>query len=374
MSEQPEQIANGLLVFPNTHDNFGFIRLSQNSYAASQDDIFVNPTLVNSFRLRPADRIIGHWGPPRGNHHHRSLIDIISVNDKPPGQQDRPFFDDLTPIYPNRPIKLEHNPAELTSRVIDLVAPLGFGQRSCIVAAPRAGKTVILHRIATAIQTNHPKATLIALLIDERPEEVTDFKEVVKGQVIASTFDEQPERHVEVAEVVIERAKRLAEQKGDVIILLDSITRLARAYNTVTPPSGRVMSGGLDARALPAPKKIFGAARCLREGGSITIIATTLVDTGSKMDEVIFEEFKGTGNSELHLDRRLMDKRIFPCIDILKSGTRKEELLLDKDLKDKWWAIRQTLAPAGGVAGMEVLKSNLMKTKSNAEFLAMAGK
>lgn len=366
-----ESVANGLLVFPSRNSQFGFLRLHHNSYAAGPDDVFVSPQLIEQFRLRPADRVIGHWAPPRSNKDpHRFLTDIISVNDRDPNDnRRRPYFDELTPIYPERQIKLEYTANDLTSRIIDLVSPAGFGQRSLIVAPPRTGKTVLLHKIATAIQTNYPKVTLIALLIDERPEEVTDFREAIKGQVIASTFDEQPERHIEVAEVVVERARRLAEMKGDVVILLDSITRLARAYNTCTPTSGRIMSGGLDARALPAPKKIFGAARCLREGGSITIIGTALVDTGSKMDEVIFEEFKGTGNSEIHLDRKLMDKRVFPCIDMFKSGTRKEELLMDKFTKDRMWAIRQTLSKADPVSAMEALQSHISKSKSNAEFL-----
>ena len=359
--------ANGLLVYSN-RDRSGVLRLASNSYASGHNDVFVPASIIEKYAIRPADRVIGNWLPAKDKQSFRTLTDVISINDKSPEEsRNRPHFDDLTPVYPDKQLKLEDK--ELTGRVIDLVAPIGYGQRMLIVAPPKAGKTMCLQAIARSIQAKYPKATLIALLIDERPEEVTDFREAIKGQVIASTFDEQPERHVEVAEIVVHRARRLAEMKGDVVILLDSITRLARAYNTITPPSSRIMSGGLDARALPAPKKLLGAARNLREGGSITIIGTTLVDTGSKMDEVIFEEFKGTGNSEIHLDRRLMEKRIFPCIDIARSGTRREELLLDKFTKERMWEIRKTLPSGDATKSMEAFKKFIEKYKTNEEFL-----
>lgn len=370
--ENQEDLADGLLVI--NRQGFGFLRMASNSYAASDDDVFVSADKIRLFQLRPADRIMGRCRPPSGDQRHRSLVDILQINKQEPSKlAKRPYFDDLTPTYPDSRIHLEYDPKNLSTRIVDLVTPIGRGQRCLIVAPPRAGKTHLLQDLALAIQKNHPEIILVVLLIDERPEEVTDMREVVNGEVIASTFDEQPERHVEVAEVVIERARRLAEMKGHVVVLLDSITRLARAYNTITPASGRVMSGGLDARSLPAPKKIFGAARNLRNAGSITIIGTALVDTGSKMDDVIFEEFKGTGNSEIHLDRRLMDKRIFPCIDIQKSGTRKEELLMDDMTKKRIWAIRSTLAKAGPVESMEALLSFVAKYPTNADFIRNMG-
>lgn len=371
--ENQENITDGLLVI--SRQGFGFLRLESNSYATSRDDVYVPADKIRLLQLRQADRIVGRWKPPSGDQKHRSLTDIISINNQEPGKAlKRPYFDDLTPTYPDNRIRLEHDSKQMSTRIVDLVTPLGRGQRCLIVAPPRAGKTHLLQDIAIAIQKNYPEIILVVLLIDERPEEVTDMRETVKGAVIASTFDEEPERHVEVAEVVIERARRLAEMRGHVVVLLDSITRLARAYNTITPPSGRIMSGGLDARSLPAPKKIFGAARNLRNAGSITIIGTALVDTGSKMDEVIFEEFKGTGNSEIHLDRRLMDKRIFPCIDIQKSGTRKEELLLDAVTKERMWAIRNVISRGGPVEQMEALREFVAKYPTNADFIRSMAK
>lgn len=368
-----QNTADGLLVIIKPQ-GFGFLRFETNSYAPGRDDIYVPANLIRLFQLRPADRISGTWKEPVGDQQHRTLVEIISVNKQDPQKSNnRPRFDDLIPEYPDQQIRLEHDPKNMTSRIIDMVAPLGRGQRCLVVAPPKAGKTHILQDIAISIQKNYPSIILVVLLVDERPEEVTDMREVVRGEVVASTFDEEPERHVEVAEIVVERARRLAELNGHVVILLDSITRLARAYNTITTPSGRVMSGGMDARALPAPKKIFGAARNLRNAGSITIIGTALVDTGSKMDEVIFEEFKGTGNSEIHLDRRLMEKRIFPCIDIQKSGTRKEELLLDKVTKDRIWGLRSVLTKGGVVESMEVLQNHLKSCATNADFIKKIG-
>lgn len=375
-----DDLAEGLLVIP-AGNNFGFLRLATNSYAPGPDDVFVSPDLIKNYRLRPADRISGHWREPSSERHrYRSLADILAVNRQEPDKSiARPHFDDLIPTYPDQQIKLEYpdsspTPKNITPRVIDLITPLGRGSRCMVVAPPRTGKTHIIQDVGRAIQKNYKDIAIIVLLIDERPEEVTDMREVLgnddRTNVIASTFDEQPERHIEVAEVVIERAKRLAEMKTHVVILLDSLTRLARAYNTVIPASGRIMSGGLDAKTMPYPKKIFGAARNLRDSGSITIVGTALVDTGSKMDEVIFEELKGTGNSEIHLDRRLMAKRIFPCIDMNKSGTRKEELLLDKDVKESMDAARQLVFANGdAVANMEVLTERLKKTKYNSEFI-----
>lgn len=361
--------AEGLLVFIK---NFGYLRLAENSYATSADDVWVSPDLIQRFGLRAADRVMGRVVPPNADRKHWSLADVMQINKKDPSKsRNRPFFEKLTPTYPDKQLRLEHARENLSSRIVDLTCPIGKGQRCLIVAPPRTGKTVLMQDIAKAISHNYPEIILIVLLIDERPEEVTDMKEVVDGEVIASTFDEQPERHVEVAEVVVERAKRLAEMGGDVVILLDSITRLARAYNTVAPVSGRVLSGGIDAKALTPPKKIFGAARNLKEGGSITIIGSALVDTGSKMDDVIFEEFKGTGNAEIHLDRQLMERRIFPCIDILKSGTRKEELLLDKVVKDKMWAVRHLFSEkrVTAVQAMEILHGHVKGHKTNAELI-----
>lgn len=369
-----KETADGLLVIEG-NSRFGFLRLESNNYARGYDDIYISQDLIYKNRLRPADRIYGTVKAAAGDRKHREIAEIIHINKQDPKEiKNRPIFDELIPTHPSQIIRLEHNPKEITSRIIDLVAPIGRGQRCMVVAPPKAGKSTILQNIAIAIQKNHPDIILVVLLIDERPEEVTEMREIVNGSVVASTFDEQPERHAEVAEVVVERAKRLAEMNGHVVILLDSITRLARAYNTITPPSGRIMSGGLDARALPAPKKIFGAARNLRGAGSITIIGTALVDTGSKMDEVIFEEFKGTGNSEIHLDRKLFERRIFPCIDIPRSGTRREELLVDSYTKDRMWAIRNALAKGGPVEIMEVLRENILKTTTNKEFLQRVDK
>lgn len=383
MTDDTDTVTEGLLVFAqnnNQNNKFGFLRLASNSYAPGTDDVYVSGDLINQYQLRPADRISGHWRPPGGgNQRFRGLTDIISINRQPPDEaHDRPFFDDLTPIYPNQQLKLEHASSSISARVVDLITPIGRGQRAMIVAPPRTGKTQLLQHIGLGIQNNYKDVVLIVLLIDERPEEVTDMREVLgkdgKVQVIASTFDEQPERHIEVAEVVMERACRLAEMKAHVVVLLDSITRLARAYNTVIPPSGRVMSGGLDARALPYAKKIFGAARNLANSGSITIIGTALVDTGSKMDDIIFEEFKGTGNSEIHLDRRLMEKRIFPCIDMNKSGTRREELLLDPAVKQTMDSARSVAFSRGGsVENMEILVDYIKKTKNNNDLMSMLG-
>ncbi|MCS6839112.1 MAG: transcription termination factor Rho, partial [Bdellovibrionaceae bacterium] len=345
------------------------------NYLPGPDDIYVSHALIRKWGLRTGDTITGTVRVPAGNEKYFALLRVDTINFEPPDvAKDKILFDNLTPIYPNRRIRLEHNPSEYTTRVVDLLTPLGTGQRALIVAPPRTGKTVLLQNIANAISHNHPEIKLIVLLIDERPEEVTDMSRSVKGEVISSTFDEPPSRHVQVAEMVIEKAKRLVEHKHDVVILLDSITRLARAYNTVVPPSGKILSGGVDSNALHKPKRFFGAARNIEEGGSLTIIATALIDTGSRMDEVIFEEFKGTGNSEIHLDRKLMEKRIFPCMDINKSGTRREELLVDKNDLNRLWVLRKVLAPMNVVDAMEFLLDKLTPTKTNAEFLkAMSG-
>jgi transcription termination factor Rho len=324
--------------------------------------------------LRTGDTVTGTVRPPKEGERYFALLKVDSLNfETTENGKDKILFDNLTPLYPDERLKLEHHPADYTTRVVDLMAPLGKGQRALIVAPPRTGKTVLLQNIANAISTNHPEVKLIVLLIDERPEEVTDMLRSVKGEVISSTFDEPPTRHVQVAEMVIEKAKRLVEHKHDVVILLDSITRLARAYNTVVPPSGKILSGGVDSNALHKPKRFFGAARNIEEGGSLTIIATALIDTGSRMDEVIFEEFKGTGNSEIHLDRKLMEKRIFPCMDINKSGTRKEDLLIEKGDLNRLWILRKVLAPMNVVDAMEFLIDKMQKTKSNTEFLAGMG-
>ncbi len=355
-------------------DGFGFLRFPDNSYMSGPDDVYVSPTQIRRFRLRTGDTIAGRVRPPKDNERYCALIKVEAVNmDSPidPNKQPRkrPQFDHLTPIYPMEKLRLEM-PKNMSSRVLDLVTPMGKGQRALIVAPPRTGKTMLLQTIALAITRNHPEITLIILLIDERPEEVTDMRRTVPtAEVIASTFDEPANKHVQVAEMVLEKAKRLVEHKRDVVILLDSITRLARAYNTVQPPSGRVLSGGIDANALHRPKRFFGAARNVEEGGSLTIIATALVDTGSRMDEVIFEEFKGTGNCEIHLDRKLVEKRIFPAIEINKSGTRKEELLIKKEDLQRIWVLRKVLSQLSAVEGMELLLDKLSKTRSNREFL-----
>jgi transcription termination factor Rho len=353
-------------------DGFGFLRSPEANYLAGPDDIYVSPSQVRRFGLRTGDTVEGQIRSPRDGERYFALLKVNSINfDEPDRLRQRINFDNLTPLYPEEKIQLEFDDPtrrDLTTRVIDLITPLGKGQRAIIVSPPRAGKTVMLQNIAHAIAANHPEVYLIVLLIDERPEEVTDMARSVRGEVISSTFDEPAQRHVQVAEMVIEKAKRLVEHKRDVVILLDSITRLARAYNTVVPSSGKVLTGGVDANALQRPKRFFGAARNIEEGGSLTIIATALIDTGSRMDEVIFEEFKGTGNSEIVLDRKVADKRTFPSIDITKSGTRKEELLVDRGVLSKMWVLRRVLTPMGTIDGLEFLINKLKESKSNAEF------
>ena len=352
-------------------DGFGFLRAPDYNYLAGPDDIYVSPSQIRKFDLHTGDTVAGQIRPPREGERYFALIKVEAVNFEPPARgKERIFFENLTPLYPQERIKLEADPENLSTRVMDLMTPLGKGQRGLIVAAPRTGKTMILQAIANAITTNHPEVYLIVLLIDERPEEVTDMQRSVKGEVISSTFDEPAQRHVQVAEMVIEKAKRLVEHKKDVVILLDSITRLARAYNTIVPTSGKVLSGGVDSNALQRPKRFFGAARNIEQGGSLTIVASALVDTGSRMDEVIFEEFKGTGNMEVHLDRKLADRRVFPAIDIQKSGTRKEELLLAKDDLSRVYVLRKVLTPLSPAEAMELLLSKMGKTKTNAEFLS----
>ena len=353
-------------------DGFGFLRSPEANYLPGPDDIYVSPSQVRRFGLRTGDTVEGQIRAPKDGERYFALLKLNSINfDEPDRVRHRINFDNLTPLYPDEKLSLENRDPtrkDMTTRVIDLIAPLGKGQRAIIVAPPRTGKTVMLQNIAHAISQNHPEVYLIVLLIDERPEEVTDMARSVKGEVVSSTFDEPASRHVSVAEMVIEKAKRLVEHKRDVVILLDSITRLARAYNTVVPSSGKVLTGGVDANALQRPKRFFGAARNIEEGGSLTIIATALIDTGSRMDEVIFEEFKGTGNSEIVLDRKVADKRTFPSLDITKSGTRKEELLVEKGTLSKMWVLRRVLMPMGVVDGMEFLLDKLKQSKSNAEF------
>ncbi len=351
-------------------EGFGFLRSSDNNYLAGSHDIYVSPSQIKRFGLRTGDFIYGQVRQPKDNEKYYALLKIEQINYKDPEESKlRKHFDDLTPLYPMERIKLETTPDNLAVRVIDLIAPIGKGQRGLIVAPPRTGKTVLLQNIANSVTENHPEIIVIVLLIDERPEEVTDMKRSVKAEVISSTFDEPPERHIQVAEIVLERAKRLVEQGLDVLILLDSITRLARAYNAVIPPSGKVLSGGLDSNALQKPKRFFGAARNVENGGSLTIMATALIETGSRMDDVIFEEFKGTGNMELHLDRGLSDRRIFPAIDITRSGTRKEELLVNKTQLNRIWILRKILIEMNDIDAMLFLLDKLSKTKSNAEFL-----
>ncbi len=351
-------------------DGYGFLRSPDYNYLPGPDDIYVSPSQIRRFGLRTGDTITGTVRPPKDGERYFALLKVDSLNfETPEKSKDKILFDNLTPLYPNQRLQLEYNPGEYTTRVVDLMAPLGNGQRALIVAPPRTGKTVLMQNIANAISINRPDVKLIVLLIDERPEEVTDMSRNVKGEVVSSTFDEPPTRHVQVAEMVLEKAKRLVEHKHDVVILLDSITRLARAYNTVVPPSGKILSGGVDSNALHKPKRFFGAARNIEEGGSLTIIATALIDTGSRMDEVIFEEFKGTGNAEIHLDRKLMEKRIFPCMDINKSGTRKEDLLIEKADLNRLWILRKVLAPMNVIDSMEFLLGKLQSTKTNKEFL-----
>ncbi len=352
-------------------DGFGFLRAPEYNYLPGPDDIYVSPSQIRKFDLRTGDTVSGQIRPPKEGERYFALIKVEAINFEAPGEsRDKVFFDNLTPLYPTEQLLMETEKETLAARVIDLVTPIGKGQRALIVAPPRTGKTMLLQTIANSITHNHPEVTLIVLLIDERPEEVTDMQRSVNGEVISSTFDEPPTRHVQVADMVIEKAKRLVEHKRDVVILLDSITRLARAHNAVVPPSGKILSGGIDSNALQRPKRFFGAARNIEEGGSLTIIATALIDTGSRMDDVIFEEFKGTGNSEIHLDRRLSDKRLFPAIDLQRSGTRKEELLLSKEDLNRVWVMRRVLNPLSPVEQMEVVLERLEKTKSNAEFLA----
>jgi len=352
-------------------DGFGFLRAPEYNYLPGPDDIYVSPSQIRKFDLRTGDTVSGQVRPPKDGERYFALIKVEAVNfEDPEVARNKIFFDNLTPLYPQERIRLETTKENLTGRVLDMLCPIGKGQRGLIVAPPRTGKTMMLQSIANSITTNHPEVALIVLLIDERPEEVTDMQRTVKGEVISSTFDEPPQRHIQVAEMVLEKAKRLVEHKRDVVILLDSLTRLGRAYNAVTPPSGKVLSGGIDANALQRPRRFFAAARNVEEGGSLTIIATALIDTGSRMDDVIFEEFKGTGNMEINLDRRLVDKRVFPTIDINRSGTRKDELLLPPDELNRIWVLRKVLSPLSTVEAMELLLGRLAKTKANAEFLS----
>jgi transcription termination factor Rho len=351
-------------------DGFGFLRAPDYNYLPGPDDIYVSPSQIRRFNLRTGDVVSGQIRAPKEGERYFALLKVSTINyDEPERTREKILFDNLTPLYPNTKLVLEHNTDEHTTRIIDLLVPIGKGQRGLIVAAPRTGKTVMLQNIARGITANHPEVVLIVLLIDERPEEVTDMQRSVQGEVVSSTFDEPPTRHVQVAEMVIEKAKRLVEHGRDVVILLDSITRLARAYNATVPPSGKILSGGVDSNALRGPKKFFGAARNIEDGGSLTIIGTALVDTGSRMDEVIFEEFKGTGNMEIHLDRRLMDKRIFPAVDIARSGTRKEELLLGPGVLNRVWILRKLLTQLNTVEAMEFLHDKLKGTQGNRDFL-----
>jgi transcription termination factor Rho len=352
-------------------DGYGFLRAPDYNYLAGPDDIYVSPSQIRKFDLHTGDSVAGQIRSPKEGERYFALIKVESINFEPPARgRERVFFENLTPLYPQEQIRLEADPDNLSTRVMDMMTPLGKGQRALIVAPPRTGKTMLVQAIANAITINHPEVYLIVLLIDERPEEVTDMQRSVRGEVIASTFDEPAQRHVQVAEMVIEKAKRLVEHGKDVVILLDSVTRLARAYNTVAPTTGKIMSGGVDSNALQRPKRFFGAARNIEQGGSLTIVATALIDTGSRMDDVIFEEFKGTGNMEVHLDRKLADRRVFPAIDIIKSGTRKEEMLLSKENLQRVYVLRRVLTPLSPVEAMELLLSKMGKTRSNAEFMA----
>ncbi len=366
-NEEPIQSAGVMEILP---DGFGFLRSAASNYFPSPDDIYVSPRQIRRFNLQKGDTVTGEVRPPKDGERYLALLKVETINDEDPEiARHKVLFDNLTPLYPDTRIKLEHDAECMSTRVIDMLTPMGNGQRALIVAPPRAGKTVLLQSIAQAITKNNPETYLIVLLIDERPEEVTDMQRSVDGEVVSSTFDEPAEKHIHVAEMVIEKAKRLVEHKRDVVILLDSITRLARAYNTVVPPSGKVLSGGVDANALHRPKRFFGAARNIEDGGSLTIIATALIDTGSRMDEVIFEEFKGTGNCELHLDRKLMERRIYPCLDLKKSGTRKEELLHDDSTLNRVWVLREFLNPLNTEDGMRFLLDRMNGTPSNEEFL-----
>jgi len=365
---------NGLLfgegVLEVLPDGFGFLRVPNYNYLPGPDDIYVSPSQIKKFGLKTGDTVSGQIRPPKENEKYFALLKVEMVNGEPPENiASRVPFEELTPIHPNERFILETTPDEITTRVIDLIAPIGKGQRGLIVSPPRAGKTVILQKIANAIATNHPEVYLIVLLVAERPEEVTEMRRIVKGEVISATFDESPDRHTQVAEIALEKAKRLVEHKKDVVILLDSITRLARAYNILVPHSGKIMTGGLESTALDKPKRFFGSARNIEEGGSLTIIGTALIDTGSKMDEVIFEEFKGTGNMEINLDRKLADRRIFPAIDINRSGTRREELLVNPEELQLMWLLRKILAPLNPIEAMELLINKIKSTKSNIELL-----
>lgn len=351
-------------------DGFGFLRAVDYNYLPSPDDIYISPSQIRRFSLRTGDTVSGEVRPPKEGEKYFALLKVDAVNfEGPDASRDKILFDNLTPLYPEEKLNLESDPENLSTRVMDLFTPIGKGQRGLIVSPPRAGKTVLLQDIAHSITANHPEVTLMVLLIDERPEEVTDMQRSVKGEVISSTFDEPATRHVQVAEMVIEKAKRLVEHRKDVVILLDSITRLARAYNTVVPPSGKVLSGGVDSNALHKPKRFFGAARNIENGGSLTIISTALIDTGSRMDEVIFEEFKGTGNMELHLDRRIADRRVFPAFDLTRSGTRKEELLIPKTNLNRIWILRRLLQEMNPVDAMEFIMDKIRKTETNQVFL-----
>ncbi len=366
--------ANGMIydegVLEVLPDGFGFLRSQDYNYLPGPDDIYISPSQIKKFGLRKGDIVAGFVRPPKDGERFFALLQVKKVNGIDAETiKDRPLFDNLTPLHPDKRFTLETDRTELTTRLLDLIAPIGKGQRGLIVAAPKTGKTVILQKIANAIIANHPGVVVMVLLIDERPEEVTEMARGVKGEVVASTFDEPAERHVQVAEMVLEKAKRQVELGKDVVVLLDSITRLARAYNTITPSSGRVLSGGLEATSLQRPKRFLGAARNIEEGGSLTIIGTALVDTGSRMDEVIFEEFKGTGNMEVYLDRKLADRRMFPSFEINRSGTRKEELLLSEDEINKMWILRKVLAPLPSVESMELMRDKLLSTKSNKDFL-----
>jgi transcription termination factor Rho len=351
-------------------DGFGFLRSPDYNYLPGPDDIYVSPSQIRRFNLRTGDTIAGQIRPPKDGERYFAMLKVEVVNhEDPETARDKILFDNLTPLYPNEKFNLEFHPKNMSTRIIDLLVPIGKGQRCLIVSPPRAGKTVLLQDIARALEANHKEVALIVLLIDERPEEVTDMERTVHGEVISSTFDEPAQRHVQVAEMVIEKAKRMVEHGRDVVILLDSITRLARAYNSVVPPSGKILSGGVDSNALHKPKRFFGAARNIEGGGSLTIIGTALVDTGSRMDEVIFEEFKGTGNSEMRLDRKLMEKRIFPCLDINASSTRKEELLMEPGVLNRVWILRQLLHPLNVIDSMEFLLSKISRTETTKEFL-----
>ncbi len=372
LQAQTEQngVINGEGVLEILPDGFGFLRSPDSNYLPGPDDMYVSPSQIRRFMLKTGDTVSGQIRPPKDGERYFALLKVENINfEDPEVAAEKILFDNLTPLYPTERIRLETDPDNLCTRILDLLAPLGKGQRGLIVSPPRAGKTMLLKDIANAVTENHPDIYKIVLLIDERPEEVTDMARSVKAEVISSTFDEPPQRHVQVAEMVLEKAKRLTEHKKDVLILLDSITRLARAYNTVVPPSGKILSGGVDSNALHRPKRFFGAARNLEEGGSLTIIATALIDTGSRMDEVIFEEFKGTGNMEVNLDRKLSDRRIFPALDINRSGTRKEELLIPKDDLNRIWILRKLLAPLTPVDSMEFLLDKISGTKTNKDFL-----